>query len=431
MLTAYDGQSASYVGGNLAGDGRWDYSWSRGTQLAFMASLSGGGLWRFTYNADGLRTKRTNGTTTYNYVYNGSQLSQLTIDTVANTGTTVTRTLYFTYDASGTPLSVTYNGTAYYYVTNLQGDVIAILDGSGSEVVTYIYDAWGNLVNIDGALSPTLGEFNPLRYRGYVYDEETGLYYLQSRYYNPKWGRFITADSIEYLGADGTVASHNLFAYCSNNSVKYKQISASLGTQSANALLPAGGTAINLSSIGAITFRAITSGNSVYALRKSSDFKLFGYELRNSAGWNNSSFWASGLLGRIGISSFITHTRGQSGALYAFAGSTLDTMNWFGKTYYAGLGINLFDAIGFEFQLETVGIGGQINIDNFSISANANLIGGSSLTFGWDTNLGKGLTRTDAFTVEGNTGLMLAAIVWMYKVATTGDISLVPGFARA
>ena len=118
-------------------------------------------------------------------------------------------------------MAVKYNGTYYYYATNAFGDVVAIADGAGNEVVTYTYDAWGNILSTGGTMASTLGAHNPFRYRGYVYDQETGLYYLQSRYYNPTIGRFISADSISYLGADGTPQSYNLFAYCKNNPVMY------------------------------------------------------------------------------------------------------------------------------------------------------------------------------------------------------------------
>ncbi len=172
-----------------------------------MATLSDGTTtWSYTYNADGLRTKRTNGTTTYNYVYNGSQLTQMTVGA---------DTLYFSYDASGRPMTVTHNGTVYHYVLSLQGDVILILDDSGNMAVSYVYDAWGN--TIDGYFSSTLGTLNPLRYRGYVYDTETELYYLQSRYYNPEIGRFINADAFASTGQG--LLGNNMFAYCGNNPV--------------------------------------------------------------------------------------------------------------------------------------------------------------------------------------------------------------------
>ena len=86
-------------------------------------------------------------------------------------------------------------GTAYFCTVNLQGDVVAIVDATGNAVVSYAYDAWGNILSVTGSMADTLGESNPLRYRGYVYDNETELYYLQSRYYDPEIGRFINTIS--------------------------------------------------------------------------------------------------------------------------------------------------------------------------------------------------------------------------------------------
>ena len=103
----------------------------------------------------------------------------------------------------------------YYYIRNLQGDIIGLIDKNGTEVVSYSYDTWGKLISIEGSLKDTVGVKNPYRYRGYRYDTETGLYYLQSRYYNAEWGRFINADGI--IGHTGELLNHNLFAYCKNN----------------------------------------------------------------------------------------------------------------------------------------------------------------------------------------------------------------------
>ena len=126
-------------------------------------------------------------------------------------------TLYFSYDAMGTPLSVNYDGTEYFYTTNLQGDVTGIVDVSGSLVAEYEYAVWGSPKWNSSYIGTTLEEINPLRYRGYVYDEETGLYYLQSRYYNPEWGRFINADGLTSTGQG--ILGHNMYAYCNNNPV--------------------------------------------------------------------------------------------------------------------------------------------------------------------------------------------------------------------
>ena len=124
--------------------------------------------------------------------------------------------ILYLYDGSGL-IGFKRNGTTYTYVYNGLGDVMEILDSSGNAVVSYLYDAWGAPISITGPMASTLGVQNPIRYRGYYYDTETGLYYLQNRYYDPVVGRFINADSL--LGANGDLMPYNLYAYCSNNPV--------------------------------------------------------------------------------------------------------------------------------------------------------------------------------------------------------------------
>ena len=99
----------------------------------------------------------------------------------------------------------------------MQGDIIAILDSSGTPVVQYTYNAWGEILTTTGTLATTLGTHNPLTYRGYVYDWEIGFYYLQSRYYDPTIGRFINADG--YASTGQGFVGNNMFAYCGNNPV--------------------------------------------------------------------------------------------------------------------------------------------------------------------------------------------------------------------
>lgn len=163
---------------------------------------------------DGLRTSKNDRTTIYNYHYVGDQLTEMTWGS---------NKMAFIYDAIG-PSALIYNGTTYYYLRNAQGDVTGIATASGAQVVAYTYDAWGKLLSTSGSMATTLGTLNPLRYRGYVYDTETGLYYLQSRYYNPSWGRFINADTPNVLSAspDSATWDKNLFAYCDNNPVSRK-----------------------------------------------------------------------------------------------------------------------------------------------------------------------------------------------------------------
>ena len=113
----------------------------------------------------------------------------------------------------------------YYYLYNLQGDVIALADAStGKLVATYTYDAWGKCVNVRNADGYTIGTDNPFRYRGYYYDNDTGLYYLQSRYYDPAIGRFINADGFVTTDVLGLLSS-NMFVYCENNPICKTDIS--------------------------------------------------------------------------------------------------------------------------------------------------------------------------------------------------------------
>ena len=211
LLKSYDGQNITYdeIGNPTSyyNGTRWTMTWEHGRELATISN--GSTTWTNTYDADGLRTKRTNGTTTYTYVYDGGRLTQ-----VVKNGTN----MRISYDANG-PISLKYQNATYQYVTNLQGDVVALLDTAGNVVVEYVYDAWGNILDINDTTNFSLGTSNPLRYRGYVYDTETGLYYVSSRYYDPETGRWINADDVDLLGANGDFASLNLFAYCGNNPV--------------------------------------------------------------------------------------------------------------------------------------------------------------------------------------------------------------------
>ncbi len=132
---------------------------------------------------------------------------------------------HFTYDATG-PMSMMFYGTEYFYLKNAQGDVTGLVDSSGTQVVAYTYDAWGNILSTTGSMADGLGYTNPFRYRGYFYDTETGLYYLGSRYYNPQWGRFVNADG--YVSTGQGIVGNNMFAYCGNNPVKRQDIKGNL-----------------------------------------------------------------------------------------------------------------------------------------------------------------------------------------------------------
>ena len=204
LLTAYGGGSITYSGGNPTKyyDGS-TFTWTQGRRLA--TAKVGSTNISYTYDMAGVRSSKTMGSTKYDFT---------TLSGLVTRQTGGGKTIDFVYDENNQPLAMKYNNTLYYYVLNAQGDVVRIVNSSRSVVASYTYDPWGKIISSSG----TLADINPLRYRGYYYDAETGFYYLQSRYYDPEIGRFINADS--YASTDATgLLSTNMFAYCENNPV--------------------------------------------------------------------------------------------------------------------------------------------------------------------------------------------------------------------
>ena len=195
----------------------YHFDWSKGRQLT--EAVVGGQTVKYAYDMAGVRSSKQVGDTTYSYTtLSGKVMRQAWGDNNA---------LEFVYDDSSQPFAVIYkHGSAaelYYYLVNAQGDVAAILDSSGTMVAFYDYDAWGNCTVYNSSAKvltdPTsIANINPLRYRGYYYDAETGFYYLQSRYYDPAICRFINADTFATTDANGFLSA-NMFAYCENNPV--------------------------------------------------------------------------------------------------------------------------------------------------------------------------------------------------------------------
>lgn len=209
------GNPTKYLGySNLYWEGRSLKSIKNGTELVAL----------YEYDADGIRTKKTVGDSVTEYIYIGNQLSALNTDEGM---------LYFTYDGNGDLVSVNYEGTDYYYITNPFGDVIALIDSEGNVIERYIYDEYGvpTLIN-----NSEIGKLNPFRYRGYIYDDETGFYYLKTRYYDPNTGRFISVDGFVSTGTG--ILGYNMFAYCCNNPVNSRDSNGQLNEIGAGACGP-------------------------------------------------------------------------------------------------------------------------------------------------------------------------------------------------
>ena len=233
LLTAVNGSSISYdASGNPTTyrNGTKTYTsltWKNGRQLTSLTT--GGKTTSYAYDADGIRTKKTVGTEAHTYVTQNGKVVRETIGTGSSA-----KVLDFIYDESGTPFALKYstNGgssfTTYYYVVNLQGDVVKLVNAGGTAYATYTYNAWGEVLTATGSMA----SINPLRYRGYYYDSETGFYYLQSRYYDPVTHRFINADAIASTG-QGFIGT-NMFAYCNNAASMLKD---ECGTDPSTAIL--------------------------------------------------------------------------------------------------------------------------------------------------------------------------------------------------
>lgn len=189
--------------GNLTSYVSWTYTWEQGRRL--IKQIQDSKTVEYTYDASGLRIRKKYNSTISDYTWVGGKLVHLKAGS---------QDMHFFYDAEGMPAMVLYNQTPYWYVRNLQGDIIALVDTSGTTVVEYKYDPWGKKESVTGTLASSVGWYNPFRYRGYIFDEETLMYYLKDRYYYPELRRFISADTCEFKGYESVF--HNLYTYCIN-----------------------------------------------------------------------------------------------------------------------------------------------------------------------------------------------------------------------
>ena len=250
-LTSFGGKAITYNsnGGVSSYDG-WTYNWSKGrlsqirqgtSLLVRIPTISPCWVYNFNYNALGQRIgvnytytpgngtlnpigvgEITSYSKAFHYDHAGRLISETNSKTVYGVGNEYTKIVFLYDEASMIGFAYTYGDTTtvYYYLRNLQGDVIGIYDTNGSLVVKYNYDAWGNCTVASGTTNYVIANANPIRYRGYYYDTDTKLYYLNSRYYNPEWRRFISPDDSAYLDPE-SVNGLNLYAYCNNDPVNY------------------------------------------------------------------------------------------------------------------------------------------------------------------------------------------------------------------
>ena len=220
LLTSYRGTTITYdsIGNPLSyyNGNSYTFTWEQGRRLK--TAVKGSYSLSFAYNEEGIRISKTVNGTEHKYTLSGSQIiseewgSNLCI---------------YLYDSYGSPIGMQYRTNSmaegvfytFWFEKNLQGDVVAIYNSNGIKVFSYTYDAWGNTIKnwINSSGTNYYATYNPFTYRGYYYDSELGMYYLQSRYYDPAIGRFINADTS--INANGDILGFNMFAYCGSNPV--------------------------------------------------------------------------------------------------------------------------------------------------------------------------------------------------------------------
>ena len=215
LLTSFENNNITYdeTGNPINYRGNLNFEWTEGKNLKNCRFNNN--IIQYEYNSKGIRTQKTyNGDTTY-YMLDGEQIVK---------ESNSTNTIWYIYNGEGDLIGAEINNIVYYYERNILGDVVRIIDHSGNIISSYSYDAFGNIIDITG--NKEIANINPIRYRSYYYDIETGLYYLNNRYYDPQVGRFINKDMD--FDTDNTIYGYNLYAYCANDYINYRD---DLGTK--------------------------------------------------------------------------------------------------------------------------------------------------------------------------------------------------------
>lgn len=343
----------------------------------------------YKYNGFNLRTFKQVGSTVYRYILDGSRIISETKEQLISPYNK-TYTIYL-YGLSGV-IGMIYNGDKYLYEKDIQGNVLAIYKKTLTSLTLqakYSYDAYGNhqVLNPDGTVNTSssfIGNINPFRYRSYYYDNETGFYYCQSRYYVPYLRRWLTIDDLSYLD-NKNVYGCNLYAYCNDNPVMYKD----------------------------------ESGHDQMSFEIIKQRSLFGGQTRfyddfiDEPNFINNGFLQIGFYER-----FLKVDREINSSIYFFSGSSVDVMHITGLNSFAGLGINFGENFSFELQVDILGLGFSVNIGSISFGIDLNLLGASRINASHAIKIGENDYDVKGFTIGVNTYAIISIIAFIFGVAT-------------
>lgn len=242
--------------GNPTKIGEHKLTWRNGRELSGIDERI-----KYYYNENGIRVSKTVDNKETKYYLEGTQIAYEVRGE---------DTLYYIRDENNSLIGIVFNGVKYYYKKNNQNDVIGLYDSNYKEIVKYYYDCYGNSIAVTDMNNQVItdknhiGVINPYRYRSYYYDNETGYYYLNSRYYNPEWGRFINADGI--IGTSNNIIAYNVYSYANNNPINYFDSDGKL------AVLIVGGI-VAVSVVGCATYNALKNSFDMFskAIKNPSD----------------------------------------------------------------------------------------------------------------------------------------------------------------
>ena len=442
-LVVFNGNTVSYdLDGNMLSNGTLTCTYDPANKL-----VSAGGH-TYTYNAENVRIRNlcADEDTTYTYDTN-CKLSKL----LCKTTNGVTTKYVYGRGLIGEEVG----GTFKTYHFDSRGSTIAITDASGNITDTFAYDTYGKLISRTGTSAVIFG-YNG---RDGVVTEDNGLIYMRARYYSPEMKRFINADIV--AGKLSNAITLNRFAYANGNPVSFvdpfglspwnrfkekAKNALNWGLDKLQDVFDLGAEIIEYvamdldDDIGEVLtefgqniknnyIAPIVNGLTLFPKKntKASDIKIVGQEKRTSYGWESSNGFINTPIFRFGLSHYETEIEGNKGILYKFSGSSRDIMNFFETTYYGGFGIDLFDMLGLEIQLENAGIAAQVSCGDYAVGADVNIAGATSITFSKDYELDSGNIETRGVTVGFNTGLLAFTLLATYYYLITGNSA---GFDR-